>query len=102
MKQCERCKMKFKDVLQYIEHRNTFKHVWKPMDPAEKDRIVAKVEKEQLMPYLLGHNVAEQVLPRKKTVEHPIEIIIERTPERVIPHRLPDPFGFKLEPEWVG
>lgn len=101
MKQCERCKMKFKDVLQYIEHKNTFKHTWKPMDPAEKDRVVARVE-ANLMPYLLGHGVIEKVTPKRR----PIEIIIERTPESVrnvkpiVEGFLPDPF--RLEPEWVG
>lgn len=101
MKRCERCKMGFKDVLQYIDHRNTFRHEYKKMDPAEKDRIVAKVEAE-LKPYLLGHGVVEQVMPKRK----PIEIIIERTPEPVrtikpiVGGFLPDPF--RLEPEWVS
>lgn len=99
MKQCERCKMKFKDVLHYIEHKNTFKHEWKPMDPAVKDIIVARVE-ARLQPFLLGHGVnVALIVPKKK----PIEIIIERfdaPPERFMaPH---DTLVGVVTPNWVG
>ena len=95
MKQCERCKLRFNDVLQYIDHKNTFKHTWTRMDPAEKDRIVAKVE-ANLKPYLLGHGVVEPVVVPKVASKPRIEIIIERTEQ----FALSDPF--RLEPSWVG
>lgn len=98
MKICERCKMKFSDVLHYIEHKNNFKHEYKPMDPAVKDVIVRRVE-ERIQPFLLGHGVkTTPVVPKKK-----LEIVIERfdTPaERFMaPH---DTLVGVVVPNWVG
>lgn len=95
MKFCDRCKMKFNDVLEFIHHKKTFVHKYKRMDPAEKDRIVARVE-ARLAPYLLGHGVKETptivLVPR-------VDIIIERFAEHFA---AANGLVGRPEPNWVG
>jgi len=98
MKNCERCGMKFGDVLGYIDHKNTFKHQWKPMDPAIKDVIVARVE-DRLRPFLLGHGIKETPVAPKK---EPIKIVIERFESSVERFTAPHDLVGVAQPNWVG
>lgn len=88
MKTCDRCDMKFSDVLKALDHKENFKHTYKQMDPAKKAAIVARVERT-MGPFLLGYGVQERKATRT-------EIIIERFTEK------PELLAGLPEPNWVG
>lgn len=92
MKNCERCGVKFNNVLEALDHQTNFKHTYKQMDPLKKAAIVARVEGE-LFPFLVGHGVLAST-PKVK------EIVIERFTEKFIaPH---DALVGVPEPNWAG
>lgn len=90
MKTCDRCGVKFNNVLEALDHNTNFRHTYKQMDPVKKAAIVGRVESE-LFPFLLGHGMPQH--------DKPVKIVIER---------FADPFntGGLLaglpEPNWVG
>jgi hypothetical protein len=88
MKNCERCGVKFNNVLEALDHKTNFKHVYKQMDPAKKAAIVARVEGE-LFPFLMGHG-----MPRSSSNRKPI--VIERFEQK---HDL---LAGLPEPNWAG
>jgi len=89
MRHCDRCGVKFTNVLEALDHQNNFKHTYKKMDAAKKAAIVARVE-SSLFNHLVGHGVP---MPTVKATK----IIIERFAE----HRNEALAGLP-EPNWVG
>lgn len=102
MKNCERCGMKFADVLKALDHKNNFKHTYKQMDPLKKAGIVARMERSLGMfimydGWALSSSLYPDHVPTKPNAAKVSEIVIERFAKNNY-----EPLAGLPEPNWVG